>query len=185
MKEYKSFFKTVGGNEGSKCKYSTSLDTYGCGCQHDCSYCYAKTLLDFRGLWDPHEPAVADIEKVRRKIEKIPEGTPAIRLGGMTDCFMPLENAYGVTYEAIKALNKKRQPYLIVTKSDLVADDRYIRVLDKDLAHVQVTITCFDDDKYRELKYEKAALPQSEDRGGRKASGRGGGRAGAPESADP
>ena len=29
-KEFKSFIKTVGGNEGSKCKYSTRLDTYGC-----------------------------------------------------------------------------------------------------------------------------------------------------------
>lgn len=28
--EFKSFFKVVGGNEGSKCKYNTRLDTYGC-----------------------------------------------------------------------------------------------------------------------------------------------------------
>ena len=37
--EYKSFYKTVGGNEGSKCHYSTRLDTYGCGCQHNCHFC--------------------------------------------------------------------------------------------------------------------------------------------------
>lgn len=47
-KEFKSFFKTVGGNEGNKCHYPTRLDTYGCGCSHDCKYCYAKSLLDFR-----------------------------------------------------------------------------------------------------------------------------------------
>jgi organic radical activating enzyme len=57
MTEYKSFFKTVGGNEGSKCKYSTRLDVYGRGCQHDCDYCYAKSLLSFRGLWDAEHPA--------------------------------------------------------------------------------------------------------------------------------
>ena len=28
MSEYKSFFKTVGGNEGTLCKYPTRLDTY-------------------------------------------------------------------------------------------------------------------------------------------------------------
>lgn len=44
MREFKSFYKTVGGNEGNKCHYPTRLDTYGCGCQHDCSYCYAKSL---------------------------------------------------------------------------------------------------------------------------------------------
>lgn len=159
MKEYKSFYKSVGGNEGSKCHYNTRLDTYGCGCQHDCSYCYAKSLLNFRGLWDAANPAAADIDKIRRKIKSIPAGTPAIRLGGMTDCFQPLEATHRVTYETIKALNEANQPYLIVTKSDLVARDDYLDVMDKDLAHVQVTITCFNDGQYRDLAYEKASLP--------------------------
>lgn len=70
MAEFNSFFKTVGGGEGSKCHYPTRLDTYGCGCQHDCKYCYAKSLLEFRNLWDAQNPSVADIEKVRKVIEK-------------------------------------------------------------------------------------------------------------------
>lgn len=157
--EFKSFFNTVDGNEGKKCYYNTRLDTYGCGCQHDCSYCYAKSLLEFRDLWDFKNPAIADIEKIRKKIEKLPDGLPAIRLGGMTDCFQPLELEHRVTYETIKALNKKRQPYLIVTKSDIVAYDEYIELMDKDLAHIQITITCFDDDLYHRLAYEKACPP--------------------------
>ena len=80
---FKSFFKTVGGNEGNKCHYPTRLDTYGCGCSHDCNYCYAKTLLDFRGLWNPKNPSIADIEAIKRKIAKLPNDLPAIRLGGM------------------------------------------------------------------------------------------------------
>ena len=88
MKEFKSFYKTVEGNEGSKCKYPTRLDTYGCGCQHDCSYCYAKSLLEFRNLWNNLEPAVANIKKIENKIKKIPAGS-IVRLGGMTDCFQP------------------------------------------------------------------------------------------------
>ena len=145
MKEYKSFYKEVKGNEGSKCHYPTRLDTYGCGCQHDCSYCYAKSLLDFRGLWDAKDPSVADIDKIRRKVARIPAGAPAIRMGGMTDCFMPMEKTHRVTYETIKALNEKRQECLIVTKSDMVAEDEYLDILDKDLAHIQVTVTCTDD----------------------------------------
>lgn len=158
-KEFKSFYKEVKGNEGSKCHYPTRLDTYGCGCSNDCRYCYAKSLLDFRGLWDPKNPAVADIEKIRKKVAKLPEGMPAIRLGGMTDCFQPIELTHRVTYETIKALNEKKQPYLIVTKSDIVAYDEYLDILDKDLAHIQITITCFDDDLYKKLDYEKAPLP--------------------------
>lgn len=37
-REYLGFLKTVGGNEGSKCYYPTRLDTYGCGCGHDCRF---------------------------------------------------------------------------------------------------------------------------------------------------
>ena len=68
--EFKSFFKTVGGNEGNKCHYPTRLDTYGCGCQHDCKYCYAKSLLDFRKLWNAAQPAIVNIQKVHRTIRR-------------------------------------------------------------------------------------------------------------------
>ena len=158
-KEFNSFYKEVGGNEGNKCHYPTRLDAYGCGCQHDCSYCYAKSLLDFRKLWNPQNPSVSNIEKIRKKISQLPDNMPAIRLGGMTDCFQPLEKELRVTYETIKALNEKKQEYLIVTKSHIVAYDEYMQILDKDLAHIQITITTFNDDLYKKLDFEKASLP--------------------------
>ncbi|MGM9683150.1 MAG: SPL family radical SAM protein [Eubacteriales bacterium] len=138
MKEFKSFYKEVKGNEGDKCRYSTRLDTYGCGCAHDCSYCYAKSLLSFRGLWDAESPSVADIEKIERKISKIPKGT-IVRLGGMTDCFQPIERKNGITKATIELLNKYGIGYLIVTKSDLVCD--YMSILDNRLAHIQISVT--------------------------------------------
>lgn len=159
--EYKSFFKSVAGNEGNKCHYPTRLDTYGKGCTHDCKYCYAKSLLDFRKMWNPQDPAIADINKIRKQIDKIAEGKcgpiAALRLGGMVDCFMPIEATHHVTYETLKYLKEKRVPYLIVTKSDLVATDEYMAVLDKELAHIQITVTTTDDDL--SLSYEKAVVP--------------------------
>lgn len=152
----KSYSKTVEGNEGSKCHYPTRVDTYGCGCSHDCSYCYAKSLLDFRGLWNPQRPVVADIATVKKELRRIPRDT-VVRLGGMTDCFQPLERIYKVTYQTIKALNMRGQEYLIVTKSALVADDEYIKILDRNLAHIQITITTLDDELCR--TYEKASPP--------------------------
>jgi len=98
-------------------------------------------------------PRVADIKKIEKQIEKIEPGT-VVRLGGMTDCFQVFENAYKVTYETIKLLNKRRIHYLIVTKSDLVANDRYIEILDKELAHIQISITSTDDKIA--FEYEKA-----------------------------
>lgn len=156
-KEFKSFYKQVGGNEGSKCNYTTRLDVYGCGCQHNCSYCYARSLLDFRNLWNPTNPSVADIEKVKRKIARLPKDIAPLRLGGMSDMFAPIEKQYHVTYETIKALNERHISYLIVTKGAMVADDEYIDVLDKDLAHIQVTVTTTDDNL--SATYEKASAP--------------------------
>lgn len=134
MKDFKSIGKTVEGNEGNKCNYPYRLDTYGCGCSHDCSYCYAKSLLDFRGLWNPSNPSVADISQIAKEIKKLPR--KVIRLGGMTDCFQPAEKLHRVTYKTIKLLNRYRIPYLIVTKSAIIGDDEYIEIMDKDLAHI-------------------------------------------------
>ena len=159
MREYKSFYKSVGGNEGNVCIYSTRLDTYGCGCKNNCDFCYAKSLLDFRGLWNPEDPSVADIEKIKKKVSKLSKDTPAIRLGGMTDCFQPIEKKHRVTYETIKALNENEIPYLIVTKCDLIADDEYVEILDQDLAHIQYTLTFTDDNLYKKLHIENAPLP--------------------------
>lgn len=156
MREFKSFYKTVGGNEGSKCNYPTRLDTYGSGCQHDCEYCYAKSLLDFRKLWHPDDPAVADINKIKKKIQKIEPGS-FVRMGGMTDCFQSVEREHQITYETIRTLNERRVSYLIVTKSDLVADDRYLDVMDRDLAHIQISVTTTDDELSK--TYEKAPVP--------------------------
>lgn len=156
MEEFKSFYETVSGGEGNKCKYPTRLDTYGCGCQHNCKYCYAKSLLSFRKLWNAKEPAVADISKIEKTIQSIQKGT-VVRLGGMTDCFQPLEKEIRNTYKTIQLLNRYGIEYLIVTKSSLVAE--YINVLDKKLAHIQITVTCTDDGLYKKLNYEQASLP--------------------------
>lgn len=158
MDEFKSFFKTVSnGNEGEKCRYNTRLDVYGKGCQHNCDFCYARSLLDFRKLWDHENPAVADIEKVKRKIAKLPKDTQPLRLGGMSDMFAPIEKEMRMTYETIKCLNEHRIPYLIVTKGAMVADDEYIELMDKELAHIQISITTTDDEFCK--TYEHASAP--------------------------
>ena len=75
----------------------------------------------------------------------------------MTDCFQPCELKNRVTYDTIKLLNKYGIGYLIVTKSHLVANDEYMEIMDKDLAHIQITVTTLDDKK--SLEYEKASVP--------------------------
>lgn len=102
--------------------------------------------MDFRNLWNPLNPRVADINKI--------EPGTVVRLGGMTDCFQVFENAYRVTYKTIELLNKRRIHYLIVTKSDMVASKKYLEILDKELAHIQISVTSTNDQTA--FKYEKA-----------------------------
>lgn len=139
-REYLGFLKTVTGNEGDKCHYPTRLDTYGCGCGHDCNYCYAKDLiLRMSGEWDPQKPKIADTWRIENRIKRgeLKEGD-IVRLGGLTDCFQPAELKYRTTLETIKILNKYNIGYLIVTKSHFVANDEYVEVMRKDLAHIQI-----------------------------------------------
>ena len=144
MNKFSSFYITVGGAKGEKCYYPTRLDLYGKGCAFNCSYCYAKQLLDFRKLWNPNNPSVAPLIDVYRTINEIPFGS-VVRLGGMTDCFQPIESKYRLTYNTIKQLNKKSIHYLIVTKSDLILNKEYLDILNPNLAHIQVSIPSNDD----------------------------------------
>ena len=145
MNEFKSFYKTVGGGEGDKCYYPTRLDPYGKGCYYNCAYCYAKALLDFRKLWHPEDVGVADIRKIERTIFRKIESGSVVRLGGMTDCFQPIEEEMKNTYKTIEMLNSKKVHYLIVTKSPLVANDEYMDIMDKKLVHIQISTPTTDE----------------------------------------
>lgn len=157
MEGFNSCFKVVDSRKfNTWCKYSKRLDTYGCGCQHDCKYCYAKSLLEFRKMWNPVNPKVAKISDIYYHITRL-NRFDFVKLGGMTDCFMPLELQKRITYETIKLLNRFKIHYLIVTKSAIVSNDEYIDIYDKELAHFQISITSTND--LESLKYEKASLP--------------------------
>lgn len=138
--EFKSPYKQLERKINTWCNYTRRLDTYGCGCQHDCSYCYAKSLLSFRGLWNAVEPSTANLLNIKNKIKSLNPGD-IVRMGGMTDCFQPLELKNRITYSTILWLNKYRIHYLIVTKSSIVSNDEYLKIYDKKLAHFQITIT--------------------------------------------
>lgn len=80
----------------------------------------------------------------------------------MTDCFQPCELQYRTTYQAIQEMNLCRVGYLIVTKSALPSSPEYLAILDKDLAHIQITVTCLDDEGT--AQYEKASPPSQRSR---------------------
>lgn len=136
----------------SKCHYTLELDTYGRGCIHECAYCYAKDELSLHGYWNNPIPFPININELRKifytvfetdkksKWRDILNKKIPIRIGSMSDSFMWSEMKNGVTYETLKLLNHYAYPYLIFTRSDLVAHEKYLNILDPRLCSVQFSI---------------------------------------------
>jgi DNA repair photolyase len=136
----------------SKCHYAFEIDTYGRGCFHDCGYCYAKETLSGHGYWNRPQPFPVDLAEVRKifytvfetnrpsKWREVMEKRVPLRMGSMSDSFMWLDTKYGVTKELLKIFKFYRYPYVIFTRSDLVAHDDYMSLLDINLCSVQFSI---------------------------------------------
>jgi len=157
-KAYRSAIGIPGGSEVEKCFYPFKVDTYGCGCPHNCLYCYSRSTLEWRKLWNPDDPAVAsvaDIESTflaaldgsrRGRIADLVRARMPVRLGSKTDCFSKTERVHRVSFRLLQLLREHRYPYLILTKGDLLADPEYLDVLDPSLAYVQFSVTTPYDD---------------------------------------
>ena len=146
--EFKKCFRET---DYTNCIASRHLDTYGRGCYYNCSYCYGKANMNSRGRWHPNNPAVASMENIAKQIKNhFPKGSVA-RLGGLSDCFQPIEKIYRRTYNTIRLLNKKKVHYLCVTKSPLVASQEYLDIYDPKLAHFQISITSTDNDYLKKI----------------------------------
>lgn len=136
----------------SKCHYTLELDTYGRGCIHECAYCYAKDELSLHGYWNNPIPFPINLNEIRNifytvfetdkksKWRDILSKRIPIRIGSMSDSFMWSEMKNGLTYEVLKLLKYYSYPYLIFTRSDLVAHEKYLNILDPKLGSVQFSI---------------------------------------------
>ncbi len=141
-----------------QCLYSFEIDTYGRGCLHECVYCYAKAELTVHGYWNKPFPMPIDISEVWKtfytvfetekssKWRSVLEKRIPLRIGSMSDSFMHMDQKYGVTRELLKILNCYRYPFVVFTRSDLVARQEYLELLDPELCSVQMSISSTNDD---------------------------------------
>jgi DNA repair photolyase len=140
-----------------QCLYAFEIDTYGRGCVHDCVYCYAKAQLTVHGYWNNPMPAPVDISEIWKtfytvfetdkpnKWRHVLEKKVPIRIGSMSDSFMFMDKKYGVTKELLRLLDHYQYPYIIFTRSDLVAHDEYIALMNPDLCSIQMSLSSTDD----------------------------------------
>lgn len=137
----------------NKCHYAFEIDSYGRGCIHNCVFCYAKDQLSAHGFWNRPMPFPVDLSEVRKifytvfetnkphKWRDVLEKRIPLRIGSMSDSFMWMDKKYKVTQELLKILSFYNYPHIIFTRSDLVADDEYLKLLKKDLVSIQFSIS--------------------------------------------
>jgi len=147
-----------------QCLYTFEIDTYGRGCAHNCVYCYAKAELIVHGYWNNPIPVPIDINEIRKvfytvfetnkksKWRDILERRIPLRIGSMSDSFMWADTKYKVTQELLKILKYYNYPYVIFTRSDLVAHDDYMKLIDPKLASIQFSMSSTNEELLKKIE---------------------------------
>ena len=105
-----------------------SLNPYQ-GCEHGCTYCYARPTHEFWGFSAGIDferkiliktNAAALLEKFFQKKGYQPQ---TIMLSGNTDCYQPIESKFELTRQLLEICLKYKHPVSIITKNALILRD--------------------------------------------------------------
>jgi len=116
------------------------------GCQHGCSYCYARFMKRFTGHHEPwgqfvdvklNAPDLLKLEITKKKLGKV-------WISGVCDPYQPLEAKYKLTRQCLEILAKNNWPVIVQTKSSLVLRDIDILKKGRDF-EVGLSITTAND----------------------------------------
>jgi len=116
------------------------------GCQHGCTYCYARFMKRFTGHREPwgefvdvkiNAPDLLQKEITRKKRGRV-------WVSGVCDPYQPLEKKYELTRQCLAILKQHKWPVSVQTRSPLVLRDMDIFKGAKDF-EVGLTITTTDD----------------------------------------
>jgi DNA repair photolyase len=132
------------------------------GCQHCCTYCYARFMKRFTGHKEPWGEFV-DVKinapyLLQQEIGKKPHGT--VWISGVCDPYQPIETRYGLTKKCLKILVEHDWPITIQTKSTLVLRDMKL-LKEANKIEVGLSVTT-GDERIRQL-FEPNA-PSTEER---------------------
>lgn len=152
-------------NESPDLSFDRSINPYR-GCEHGCSYCYARPSHAYLGL-SPGLDFEAKLfakpnaaELLERELAHPKYQPREIALGTNTDPYQPIERHYRITRQILEVLSRCDHPVTIVTKSALVLRDLDILapMAAKGLARVALSVTTLDRDLARRME-PRAATP--------------------------
>ena len=131
------------------------------GCQHRCTYCYARFMKRFTGhkeLWGEFVDAKINApDLLQREIGKMPPGR--VWVSGVCDPYQPLEKTYELTKKCLEILIQHDWPITIQTKSSLVLRDMNL-LKRTDKIEVGLSVTTGDEEVRR--LFEPGAPPIKE-----------------------
>ena len=95
------------------------------GCQHGCSYCYARYMKRFTGHKEPWgefvDVKINAAELLQKEINK--KKKAKVWISGVCDPYQPLEAKYQLTRQCLQILAQNDWPVVIQTRSPLVLRD--------------------------------------------------------------
>lgn len=138
-------------NSSPDISFDRSINVYR-GCEHGCSYCFARPTHAYMGLSPglDFETRLFVKPNAARLLEQElaePGYEPrTIALGTNTDPYQPIEKTWRLTRAVLEVLERCGHPVGIVTKSHLVTRDKDIlaRMAERGLAKVAMSITTLD-----------------------------------------
>ena len=138
-------------NDSPYVGFDRSINPYR-GCEHGCSYCFARPTHAYLGLSPGLDfetrlfakPNAAAL--LRRELSNPRYDVRPIAIGTNTDPYQPIERTHRVMREVLEVLSEFRHPVSILTKSDLVLRDLDLiaPMAREGLARVMLSITTLD-----------------------------------------
>ena len=139
--------------------FNASINPYR-GCEHGCSYCYARPTheylalsagLDFETKIFIKENAPELLAKELASDRWVPQ---VLGMSGITDCYQPIERELGVTRGCLKVLADFRNPVGIITKNSLITRDLDLlcRLNRHQAVTVYLSLTTLDEDLRQKME---------------------------------
>lgn len=144
--------------------FDVSINPYR-GCEHGCSYCYARPSHSYLGLspgLDFETRLIAKRGLAARLVHELaqPRYQPALMaLGTITDAYQPLDRELRLTRDIVQVLHDCHHPMAVVTKgSGIERDiDLLAPMAARGQAAVSVSVTTLDADLARRMEPRAAA----------------------------
>jgi DNA repair photolyase len=153
-------------NQSPDIPFEASLNPYR-GCEHGCSYCYARPFHEYLGLSAGLDFETKIIVKenapelLKRELSSPKWKPQELAMSGVTDCYQPIERKLRLTRRCLAVLAEFRNPVSITTKNALVTRDLdLLRELAAHQAvHVNLSINSLDAELARKLE-PRASSPK-------------------------